>query len=128
MDDDEISADKIHDYSMMCKKVHELDSKIRFAGIVNERGRLVAGGMREDLDNLVDVRADEMLFVELALRVKMRKEFDQYFGKAQYTTTKRDKGNVMSFPMNTDILFVFTEPDLDICNLPVQICRIVEKY
>ncbi len=119
------SVDKIHDYFAMCGKVRKLNPKIRFAGVVNERGKLVAGGMQEGVDSITDSQTDEMLFVELALRVKMRQDFDQYFGKAKYTTTRREKVNVMSFPMKTDILFVFTESDIDICNLPTEILDIV---
>ena len=67
---------------MLCKKVKELDSKICFAGVINERGRLVVGGIQEEQNNLVDARTDEMIFVEVALRVRMRKDFDPFFGKA----------------------------------------------
>jgi len=34
------------DYERVCKKVMELDPKIRFAGLINEKGRLIGGGMR----------------------------------------------------------------------------------
>jgi len=110
----------------MCDRIKNLDPNIRFAGVINDRGKLVAGGMREGVTSLTDYKTDEILYLELALRVKMRKDFDSHFGKAKYTTTKREKVNVMSFPMSTDILFVFTEPDIDICNLPEQIHNIVQ--
>jgi hypothetical protein len=55
----------------------------------------------------------------------MQQDFDKYFGKAEYTTTKREKVNVMSFPMKKDILFIFTESDVDICNMPKEILNIV---
>ncbi len=109
----------------MCEKIKNLNSKIRFAGVVNERGKLIAGGMQEGVSSLTDPPTDEMLFVELALRVKMRQDFDKYFGKAKHTTTIREKVNVMSFPMKTDILFVFTESDIDISNLPAEILNII---
>lgn len=44
--------DKIFDYSKICKSIMNIDSKIRFAGVINERGRLVAGGMRENVEPL----------------------------------------------------------------------------
>lgn len=91
---------------MLCKKVKEIDSKIRFAGVINERGRLVAGGIQDESSNLVDAKTDELIFVEVDLRIRMRKDFDPYFGKMQYTTTK-EKCNVMRFPMRTDISFCF---------------------
>jgi len=38
------TMNQIHDYNKLCDKIKNLDSKIRFAGVINERGRLVAGG------------------------------------------------------------------------------------
>ncbi len=43
------AMNQIHDYNKLCDKIKNLDSKIRFAGVINERGRLVAGG-----DGLID--------------------------------------------------------------------------
>ncbi|MDE1827366.1 MAG: hypothetical protein KGH83_07245, partial [Thaumarchaeota archaeon] len=72
------------DYEKICKKVMELDPKIRFAGIINEKGRLFAGGMREGFKSLEDSRDDEMLYMELVLRAKMRREFDKVLGPVQF--------------------------------------------
>ena len=68
---------KILDYNKICDSIKNLDSKIRFAGIINERGRVVAGGMKDGIQPLESEREDEMLFMELALRVRMRKEFNK---------------------------------------------------
>jgi len=40
------SESKIYDYFKLCNKIKELNTKIRFAGVINVRGRLVAGGMK----------------------------------------------------------------------------------
>ncbi|HSA77087.1 MAG TPA: DUF6659 family protein, partial [Nitrosarchaeum sp.] len=45
-------SSKIFDYSAICKTILSLDPKIRFAGVINERGRLVAGGMKENVEPL----------------------------------------------------------------------------
>ena len=33
------------DYEKLCESAKKADSKIRFAGLINSRGRLIAGGM-----------------------------------------------------------------------------------
>ncbi len=43
----------------------------------NQGGILVAGGIKEGIASLSSKRDDEMLFMGLALRVKMSKEFDK---------------------------------------------------
>jgi hypothetical protein len=70
------------DYSVLCKKIMQLDPKIRFAGVINNKGRLVEGGMR-DGTSLSSAKDDEMLFMELVLRIKMRQEFDAQLGKVR---------------------------------------------
>ena len=40
-------AEKIYDYVRICNSVMSIDPNIRFAGVINERGRLVAGGMKD---------------------------------------------------------------------------------
>ena len=46
------------DFEKLCKKVLEIDPKIRFAGAINEKGRLFAGGMRDGLKSLEDSKDD----------------------------------------------------------------------
>ncbi len=45
-------SSKIFDYTKICKSIMTVDPKIRFAGVINERGRLVAGGMKENVEPL----------------------------------------------------------------------------
>ena len=59
-------------YDELCERIKKVDPKVRFAGVVNSKGRLVAGGMVTSKKRLGDRKIDEMLFMELALRVKMR--------------------------------------------------------
>ena len=116
----------IYNYNEICDKVKNLDSKIRFAGVINERGRLVAGGMKEGIKPLESEKDDEMLFMELALRVKMRREFDKQLGKVKFSMSIREKVLAMSFPIKTDALYVFSEKDADYKNLPERIIKLIE--
>lgn len=102
------------DYDSICEKVLSLDSEIRFVGVINERGKLLAGGLREGLKSLEDPKDDEMLFTEVALRARMRKEFDNQLGKVRFAMSLRDKVIIMSFPIDThDILYVSANTGLD---------------
>lgn len=56
----ETLSSKIFDYTKICKTVLSLDPKIRFAGVINERGRLVAGGMKENVTPLENEKDDEI--------------------------------------------------------------------
>lgn len=113
------------DYEKTCKRVMDLDPKIRFVGLVNEKGRLVAGGMRDGLRSLEDLRDDEMLYMELVLRAKMRREFDKVLGPVQFAMSYREKIIVMSFPLNDDVLLLSAEKGIDFAELPFKILKIL---
>ena len=54
---------------------------MRSARIINSRGHMISGGMKKDcLLSLEAQKQDEMMFMELSLRVRMRHEFDNEFG------------------------------------------------
>ena len=97
------------DYENMCTIVQKIDSKIRFAGVINSKGRLVAGAMAPSKKRLGDRKRDEMLYMELALRVKMRREFDDDLGQVKFSMSFREKLIVMSFPVENDVLMVSME-------------------
>src|SRR5579885_3795831 len=113
------------DYDEICKKVASLDPNIRFAGIINENGRLVAGGMRQGISSLEDSRDDEMLYMELVLRAKMRREFDKVLGPVEFAMSYRDMLIIMSFPVNDNILLISVEKDIDFSKLPFKILEII---
>lgn len=120
-------ASKIYDYNKICESIKKIDSKIRFAGVINDRGRLVAGGMKEGVTPLENEKDDEMIFMELALRVKMRKEFDKQLGPVNFALASRQRALAMSFLINEDILYVVIEPDGDYGALPKKILEIIHS-
>jgi len=115
------------DYENMCTLVQKIDSKIRFVGVINSKGRLVAGGMAPSKTRLGDRKRDEMLYMELALRVKMRSEFDDDLGKVKFSMSFREKLIVMSFPMKNDILMVSMERKTLFEKIAFKILKYIEK-
>ncbi|MDE1829090.1 MAG: hypothetical protein KGI25_02090 [Thaumarchaeota archaeon] len=98
----------------MCKMIMDLDPQMRFVGVINERGKLLAGGLRDGLKSLEDPKDDEMLFTEVALRARMRKEFDAQLGAVKFAMSVRDKVIIMSFPLSDrNILYVSANPEID---------------
>ncbi|MGQ0637757.1 MAG: DUF6659 family protein [Nitrososphaerota archaeon] len=114
------------DFDALCDKVFGLDDKIRSCRVINHKGKLVAGGMRKGLTALEDVKKDEMLFMELSLRVRMRHEFDAEFGPVAFSLSYRGKIIILSFPMRQYVLFVTTERQIDLNKIPFKILEIIK--
>jgi hypothetical protein len=115
------------DFDTLCEKVFELDDKIRSVRAINNKGKLVAGGMRKGFTSLEDSKKDEMLFMELSLRVRMRHEFDAEFGPVEFSLSYRGKIILMSFPMDPNVLFVTTERQIDLNKIPFKILELIKK-
>ena len=115
------------DYESLCMLVQKIDSKVRFAGVVNSKGRLIAGGMAPSKKRLGDRKRDEMLYMELALRVKMRREFDDDLGKVKFSMSFREKLIVMSFPMEDNVLMVSMERKTKFEQIAFSILKHIEK-
>lgn len=119
--------DSQKDFDKICEEIFKLDDKIRSARIINNKGKLIAGGMRSGLKALEDIKKDEMLFMELSLRVRMRHEFDEEFGPVEFSLSYRGKIILMSFPMDPNVLFVTGERQLDLNKIPFKILELIKK-
>lgn len=111
-------------YDQKCKKILEYD-EIRFAGLINSMGRLVAGGFKPGVTPIEDDAERKKMYMELALRVSMRKDFDYSLGPVKYAASRREKAVMLSFPMNTNVLLVSAEPTVDIDKTANKIMKLV---
>ncbi|MGB1690660.1 MAG: hypothetical protein EA437_04540 [Candidatus Nitrosomarinus sp.] len=119
--------DNIEELESICQDILKLHPKMRSARFINARGHLVAGGMKKGILSLEEKKQDEMMFMELALRVRMRHEFDNEFGIVHFSLSYRDKVIVMSFPLgNDDVLLVSREKDKNFEDIPFKILELIE--
>jgi len=111
---------------VLCDKVFKIDNMIRSVRVINTKGKLEVGGMREGLVALESFKKDEMLFMELALRVRMRHEFDEEFGPVEFSLSYRGKIIVFSFPLKGDmVLMVTSERQVDLGRVPFEILKLL---
>ena len=106
----------LQEYKIFQQKCDRLlqEDEIRFAGLINGMGRLVAGGFKKGVSPLEDDAERQKMYMELALRVSMRMEFDYSLGKVKYSASRREKSVMMSFPISNNVLLISAEPDVDI--------------
>jgi hypothetical protein len=117
----------VEELEKICQKIVKLDPKMRSARIINSRGHLIAGGMKKGIMSLEAQKQDEMMFMELALRVRMRHEFDHEFGQVHFSLSYREKVIVMSFPLaQDDVLLVSSEKEVDFGKIPFKVLKIIE--
>jgi hypothetical protein len=119
--------DNVEELEKICQKIIKLNTKMRSARLINSRGHLMAGGMKKGLLSLEAQKQDEMMFMELALRVRMRHEFDKEFGEVHFSMSYRNKVIVMSFPLSNDaVLLLSCEKEIDFGSIPFKVLKIIE--
>jgi hypothetical protein len=116
------------DYEKVCQQVMLLDPLMRSARVINDRGHLVAGGMKKGMMPLENEKQDEMMFMEIALRLMMRHEFDKEFGPVSFSLSYRGKVIIYSFPLeDSNVLLVSSEREADFGKIPFKILKILGK-
>ena len=119
--------ENVEELEKMCQKIIKVDPKMRSARLINSRGHLIAGGMKKGLLSLEAQKQDEMMYMELSLRVRMRHEFDNECGHVHFSMSYRDKVIVMSFPLtNDDVFLISCEKEADFGKIPFKILKIIE--
>lgn len=101
------------DFATLCERVFALNDGIRYAGIIDISGSLVAGGMREGINSIVSETDEELFLTQTALRKSMRERFDSSMGRARFAYVERKKISILTFYLDDKILLVSLEPNLD---------------
>jgi hypothetical protein len=78
-----------------------LDQPIRFAGIANKMGKLVAPRFREGLQQLLTEEELEGSIMKAVLRMKTREDYESKLGNTIHTFTLYEKVKRASIPLDT---------------------------
>ena len=101
-------------YDELSKQIIALDPQVRFAGVANSKGELVAGGQRDSVEKiLVD---DEMsMSIHYALQKRdLYTNLAYKIGNERSSITEYDKVTMINIPINSqELLLISTEPRAD---------------
>jgi hypothetical protein len=104
----------------LCIQVLKFDRRIRYAGVLDETCRLIAGGMRKGITSLEPASENLRLMANLTIKIGTEKTWDQYFGRIQYTFVKREKVNVLTFYLGgKNVMMISSESDFDLDNMAI---------
>ena len=102
----------------LCIQVFRFDRRVRYAGVLDESGRLIAGGMRKGITSMEPASENLRLMANLTIQIGTDKTWDQYFGGMQYTFVKREKLNVLTFYLGgKNVMMISAESDFDLDNM-----------
>ena len=98
----------------MCKNALELDSQIRFTGVLNADGELIHATYKEGLEKLLTPEEIKMSFHYTLQRRENVSNLSHKIGNEQSSITKYDEVTLISIPLSEKELFLLsTEPNAD---------------
>ena len=102
------------------------ESEIRFAGIVDKDGKLIAGGFKKGIIPYENDETKLQSFFEFVSKASIRKEFDESLGPINYIAARRDKAVLVSFPFPIThiLLLISAEPTVNIEILAKKVIEI----
>ncbi len=98
----------------VAEKIIDLDTKMRFVGIIDLKGNIVEGIMKKGKTSLESQKEDEYFCRQVAERRKMRAEFDKKLGKVRYVHVERENVTQLVVYTKKNTILVTVEPELDI--------------
>jgi len=104
-------------FNKFCKQVINLDSKIRFAGIADEDGKLKSMAERPGLNPLLTPEERAQYAITAATRQFTRLRWEYMLGKIQYASSKFEKLMRATIPITDEysklsfVLLLSFDPD-----------------
>lgn len=107
-----ITVEDIKKLDIACKELSNED-KIRHVGVINNLGKLIAGGFKTGTSPLLDTGKIAMTYMQMQLDFKMRQELDEVLGPIDYIASRRTKQLIISVPIGDNLVLISAEPDAD---------------
>ena len=108
------------------EKIISLDSKMRFAAIIDLKGNIVEAIMKTGKTSLKSQKEEEHFCKQVAQRRKMRKDFDRSLGKVRYVHVEREKVTQIVMYTKRKIIYFTMEPEASI-NKKLQLVTKIKK-
>ena len=108
------------------QKIINLDSKMRFAAVIDSKGNIREAIMKTGKTNLKSQKEEEHFCKQVAQRRAMRKEFDRSLGKVRYVHVEREKVSQMVVYAKRNIIYFTMEPEMPI-NTKIRLITKIKK-
>ena len=93
------------DYLKLVEKIVNLNSKMRFAAIIDTNGNIREGIMKTGQTSLNSQKEEEHFCKQVAQRRTMRNEFNRSLGKVRYVHVEREKVSQLVIYTKRNIVF-----------------------
>ena len=122
-----MAAKKKNNLLEIVQKILDLDSKMRFAAIIDTKGNIREAIMKAGKTSLESQKEEEHFCKQVAQRRTMRKEFDRTLGKVRYVHVEREKVSQMVIYTKRNIVYFAMEPEMPI-STKIRLITKIKKF
>ncbi len=116
----------LSEYEQKCQDILD-DDEIRYAGLLDEFGTLLAGGPKPGMSIRLTDEQLQSVCKELASRVVKRKKFDTELGHVKYSASRRVHVVIMSFPIYDKVMMIVAESNVNIDRLAFRVISKLDR-
>lgn len=95
--------------NILCKRILDIDSSIRFVGILCKCGRLKAYYRKRGITPQLNVSETKLVQREALLKAKMNHVFDKKLGKTEWSVESRENVKWITVYIGKDLILLSTE-------------------
>lgn len=98
--------DRIAGHKAACRKIVSSSSAVRYAGVINEFGRTLAGATRQDVKPHLKAEEAKNEFFAVSIILSLRKRSSAAIGPLDHAVLYHEKITVVAFHHGTDTYYV----------------------
>ena len=105
----------------------KLDRRIRFVGIINNRGEVIEGGFKKGVEPLLDGTDEQQMYVHSLSNLTTLDSYSRRLGRVRYSLTEHEKVTLMSFPIGDRILCISATPNADMNKIREKVMSVLNR-
>jgi hypothetical protein len=110
----------------LVEEIIDLDPQMRFVAIIDLKGNISEAIMKKNKTSLKSQKEEEHFCKQVAIRRKIRQQFDKSLGSVNYVHIERQKVTQFVIYPKRRTVYVTMEPDMDIAR-KMELINIIKK-
>lgn len=111
------------DAQEIVKSIRSISSYVRFAAVINSKGKVIAYERRTGHRSLLDTKNTKNQFSHLAEKTGMSVQFDKQLGKVQFMWEEREKVQTISFTIDKNTVWLSIDKNV----IRSEVLRIIDN-
>lgn len=107
----------------IAERISEISRYVRFAGIINSNGGLIAYVRRPDLKPLLNPKNTKNKFSHLATQSGMAVQFNRQLGSVKFLWEEREKVQTISFALGKNTVWISIDKNV----IRSEVLRIIDS-